>query len=122
MTRIAVPTTIRTGSSPTAATIRRTNGSNSPHSNITRKYIRAKTSITAVGAVSAIPEIIMSPRSAPSPPISPNTVGTRMSAATADSLFVMTNAVKRPIVPNPRRASMVFPLCCDPRQGTRQAE
>lgn len=58
------------------------------------KYSTANISMTPVGASFSMPDFIMPPSSGPNPPIRPNTMGTRISATSADRRLVMISTMK----------------------------
>ena len=58
----------------------------------------ANISITPVGASFLMPSSIIGPKPRPNPPISPNTMGTRISATIAERRFVMISAMKTMIM------------------------
>ncbi len=103
--RMAVPSTIFAGSSPSRRVIRRMSGSNRPTSIMMPKYMIANISSAAVGAMSEIASMIMSPRPRPAPANRPKTVGTRMSATIGVRRRVMMSAMKTSTIVNPRATS-----------------
>ena len=111
----AVQTTSLTGSCPTARRMNLISGSKSPTSIIVPKKMMAKNSSVAVGANSAIDDMIES--TMPSSPGSPtpvadttraNVSGTRMSASVGASRLVRIRYMNTAIIEKPRKMSIAL--------------
>src|SRR5699024_3028379 len=101
----AVPSTILAGSLPNARVIIRMRGSNSPTSIMMPKYIMANINNAAVGAISFMASMTMSPMPRPAPAIRPKMVGTKINAIIGVERPSMISVMKVTIMakPNPTR-------------------
>ncbi|CAH0282069.1 hypothetical protein SRABI128_03675 [Microbacterium sp. Bi128] len=104
--RMAVPSTILAGSSPSTRVITRMSGSNRPTSIMMPKYMIANISSAAVGAILPIASITMSPMPRPAPARRPKTVGTTIRATIGVRRRVMISAMNASTMRKPRATRM----------------